>query len=102
MFDIREQYKKEVVPSLTKQFGYKNQLQVPRLAKVVVNMGLGEATANAKVIDSGVKELVSVGSPTWPTTARMAGLRSQRIWCACVCPSGSNRWHAEIRAVIDC
>jgi large subunit ribosomal protein L5 len=60
MIDIREQYKKEVVPSLTKQFGYKNQLQVPRLAKVVVNMGLGEATANAKVIDSGVKELVTV------------------------------------------
>ena len=60
MIDIKEQYKKEVVPSLKKQFGYTNDLQVPRLAKVVVNMGLGEATANAKIIDNGVKELVTV------------------------------------------
>jgi large subunit ribosomal protein L5 len=60
MIDIKEQYKKEVVPALKKQFGYTNDLQVPRLAKVVVNMGLGEATANAKVIDLGVKELVTV------------------------------------------
>jgi large subunit ribosomal protein L5 len=60
MIDIKEQYKKEVVPSLKKQFGYKNELEVPRLAKVVVNMGLGEATANAKAIDSGVKELVAI------------------------------------------
>src|SRR5271170_8458695 len=60
MIDIREQYKQEVVPTLKKQFGYTNDLQVPRLAKVVVNMGLGEATANAKIIDNGVKELVTV------------------------------------------
>jgi large subunit ribosomal protein L5 len=60
MIDIKEHYKKEVVPSLKKQFGYTNDLQVPRLAKVVVNMGLGEATANAKIIDNGVKELVTV------------------------------------------
>ncbi len=57
---IKEHYQKEVVPQLTKQFGYKNQLQVPRLEKVVVNMGLGEATANAKAIDSGVKDLITV------------------------------------------
>jgi len=60
MIDIKDQYQKEVVPALTKQFGYTNALQVPRLAKVVVNMGLGEATGNAKVIDLGVKELVTV------------------------------------------
>jgi large subunit ribosomal protein L5 len=58
--DIKENYKKEVVPALKKQFGYTNDLQVPRLAKVVINMGLGEATANAKAIDGGVKDLVTV------------------------------------------
>jgi large subunit ribosomal protein L5 len=60
MIDIKDQYQKEVVPALKKQFGYTNDLQVPRLAKVVVNMGLGEATGNGKVIDLGVKELVTV------------------------------------------
>jgi large subunit ribosomal protein L5 len=58
--NIKENYKKEVVPMLKKQFGYTNDLQVPRLAKVVINMGLGEATANAKAIDGGVKDLVTV------------------------------------------
>lgn len=58
--NIKERYQNEVVPLLKKQFGYKNELEVPRLEKVVVNMGLGEATANAKVIDSGVKDLVTV------------------------------------------
>jgi large subunit ribosomal protein L5 len=58
--NIKEQYDKEVVPHLRKQFDYKNHLQVPRLEKVVVNMGLGEATANAKAIESGVKDLITV------------------------------------------
>ncbi len=57
---IKEQYEQEVVPHLTKQFGYKNHMQVPRLEKVVINMGLGEAASNAKAIDSGVKDLVTV------------------------------------------
>src|ERR1700677_2298455 len=60
IINIKEQYEKDVKPKLKKQFGYKNDLEVPRLAKVVVNMGLGEATANAKAIDSGVKDLVTV------------------------------------------
>ena len=57
---IKEQYENDVVPHLTKQFGYTNRMQVPRLEKVVINMGLGEATANAKAIESGVKDLVTV------------------------------------------
>jgi large subunit ribosomal protein L5 len=60
MIDIKERYQKEVVPLLKKQFGYENTLEVPRLEKVVVNMGLGEATSNAKVIDGGVKDLTTV------------------------------------------
>ncbi|MBI4533083.1 MAG: 50S ribosomal protein L5 [Candidatus Melainabacteria bacterium] len=57
---LKERYYKEVVPGLKKQFGYKNDLQVPRLEKVVVNMGVGEATANAKAIEGGVKDLTSI------------------------------------------
>lgn len=57
---IKEVYVNEAVPSLTKQFGYTNQMQVPRIEKVVINMGLGEATANAKAIESGVKDLLTV------------------------------------------
>src|SRR6202789_1643788 len=60
MIKMKERYQQEVVPQLKKQFGYTNDLQVPRLEKVVINMGLGEATANAKAIDSGVKDLVTV------------------------------------------
>lgn len=60
MIDIKKRYHEEVVPQLTKQFSYSNHMQVPRLEKVVVNMGLGEATANAKAIDAGAKELATI------------------------------------------
>ena len=50
-------YTKEVVPALVKQFSYKNPNEVPRLEKIVVNMGLGQAVTNPKIIDSGVDEL---------------------------------------------
>jgi large subunit ribosomal protein L5 len=53
-------YQKEVVPALTKQFGYKNPNQVPRLQKVVINMGLGQAVTNPKIIDSAVDELRAI------------------------------------------
>lgn len=54
---MRERYAKDVVPALRKEFGYKNVMAVPRLAKVVVNMGLGEGTQNAKIVDTGADEL---------------------------------------------
>jgi large subunit ribosomal protein L5 len=54
---LRERYVKDVIPALTKEFGYKNVNAVPKITKVVVNMGLGEATQNAKVIDTGADEL---------------------------------------------
>ena len=57
---LREKYQKEVVPALTKEFGYKNVMAVPKIQKVVVNMGLGEATANAKIIDTGADELARI------------------------------------------
>jgi large subunit ribosomal protein L5 len=60
MTRLREKYTKEVVPALTKAFGYTNVMAVPRIEKVVVNMGLGEATSNAKIIDTGADELARI------------------------------------------
>ena len=54
---LRDKYRGEVVPALQKEFGYKNIMAVPKVTKVVVNMGLGEATSNAKVVDTGAEEL---------------------------------------------
>jgi len=57
MSRLKEQYKKEIVPNLIKEFGYKNIMQVPRIEKIVVNMGLGEAIQNVKILDSATEEL---------------------------------------------
>ena len=54
---LRDKYRAEVIPALSKEFGYPNVMAVPKVTKVVVNMGLGEATQNAKVVDTGAEEL---------------------------------------------
>ncbi|HVB37281.1 MAG TPA: 50S ribosomal protein L5 [Vicinamibacterales bacterium] len=69
MSRLRERYQKEVVPALTKEFGYTNVMAVPRIQKVVVNMGLGEATTNVKVIDVANDELARITGQR-PTTRR--------------------------------
>lgn len=57
MASLKEFYEKECVSLLTKEFGYKNVMQVPKLVKIVLNMGLGEAIQNAKALDSATEEL---------------------------------------------
>lgn len=57
---LRDKYTKETVPALRKQFNYTNPMQVPRMRKIVVNMGLGAAVANPKIIDSAVDELRAI------------------------------------------
>ena len=57
MTRMREIYQKEIVPQLMKAFNYKNVMQVPRLEKITLNMGLGEAVQNVKILDSAVEEL---------------------------------------------
>ena len=57
MIRLRDKYRADVIPALQKEFGYKNIMAVPKVTKVVVNMGLGEATSNAKVVDTGAEEL---------------------------------------------
>ena len=54
---LRERYEKEVVPQLMKRFGYKNVMQTPKLDRIVINMGLGEAIQNIKILDSAVEEI---------------------------------------------
>ena len=57
---LRERYRSEIVPALIKQFNYTNRMQVPEVEKVVINMGLGEAVGNIKVIDAAVEELATI------------------------------------------
>ncbi len=57
---LQERYKKEIVPALTKEFSYTNVMQVPRLEKIVINFGLGEATQNPKVIEKTVEHLSAI------------------------------------------
>ena len=54
---LRDRYNQEVVPALKKEFGYTNIMAVPKITKVVINMGLGEATQNSKIVDTGAEEL---------------------------------------------
>ena len=94
---LKDKYTKEAVPALTKEFGYKNVMAVPKIEKVVVNMGLGEATSNAKLIDVGADELSRITGQK-PVTRRskksiaafkvrkgqpvgtMVTLRGERMW----------------------
>jgi len=57
---LKEHYTKNVIPALAKEFGYKNVMAVPRLEKISVNIGLGEATGNAKLMDGAVNELGAI------------------------------------------
>jgi large subunit ribosomal protein L5 len=94
---LLERYRKQAVPALSKQFQYKNPMQVPRLDKIVVNMGLGAAVANPKIMDSAVDELMAIsGQKPVVTRAKkaianfklragipigaMVTLRSVRMW----------------------
>src|SRR5215510_5853000 len=60
MARLKERYQKDVAPALAKEFGIKNPMAIPRLDKIVVNMGMGEAIANAKVLDTAVDELRAI------------------------------------------
>lgn len=57
---LKERYRKEIVPALVKEFKYRNVMAVPRLRKIVLNMGLGEAIQNAKLLDSASRELALI------------------------------------------
>jgi large subunit ribosomal protein L5 len=73
MTRMRERYLREIVPALMRDFGYTNHLAVPRLEKIVLNMGLGEAVQNGKIIDSAVEEMTAItGQKPMVTKAKKA------------------------------
>jgi large subunit ribosomal protein L5 len=97
MSRLKERYDKEVAPALKKEFGYTNVMAIPKLEKIVVNMGLGEATQNAKIIDTGADEVARItGQKPVATRAKksiaqfkvrqgmpigsMVTLRGDRMW----------------------
>ena len=60
MSRLKDRYINDVVPALKKEFGYKNVMAIPKVEKVVINMGLGEATQNSKIADVGADELAKI------------------------------------------
>lgn len=60
MARLKDRYKEQVVPALIKEFGYSNIMQVPKLEKIVINMGVGQATQNPKLLDDAVAELAQI------------------------------------------
>jgi large subunit ribosomal protein L5 len=97
MSRLKDRYENDVVPALKKEFGYGNVMAIPKVQKIVVNMGLGEATQNAKIVDTGVDELGKItGQKPVVTRAKksiaqfkvrqgmpigtMVTLRGERMW----------------------
>jgi large subunit ribosomal protein L5 len=97
MSRLRERYEQDVIPAMKKEFGYTNVMAIPKIEKIVVNMGLGEATQNAKIVDTGADELARVtGQKPVVTRAKksiaqfkvrkgmpigaMVTLRGERMW----------------------
>ena len=71
MARLKEMYQNEIVDAMIKKFGYKNVMEVPKLDKVVINMGVGEARENAKVLDAAIKDLETIaGQKAVVTRAR--------------------------------
>ena len=68
MTRLKETYQKEIVKGMTDKFGYKNVMQVPKLDKIVINMGVGEAKENSKVLETAVKELETITGQKVVTT----------------------------------
>ena len=68
MTRLKETYQNEIVKGMTDKFGYKNVMQVPKLAKIVINMGIGEAKENSKVLDAAVAELEIIAGQKVVTT----------------------------------
>ena len=71
MSRLRELYDNEITKKMTEKFGYKNPMMVPKIDKIVINMGVGEAKENSKLLDIAVKETVSYTHLTLPTNSRV-------------------------------
>jgi large subunit ribosomal protein L5 len=83
MARLQEHYRKQVVPQLMKQFGFESSMEVPRITKITLNMGVGEATADRKIIDNAVRDMIAIaGQKPVVTKARIsvAGFKVRENW----------------------
>jgi large subunit ribosomal protein L5 len=83
MARLQEVYRKQVVPQLMKQFSFSSVMEVPRISKITLNMGVGEATADRKIIDNAVRDMVAIsGQKPVVTKARIsvAGFKVRENW----------------------
>jgi large subunit ribosomal protein L5 len=83
MARLQQYYQKQVVPQLMKQFSFKSSMEVPRITKITLNMGVGEATADRKIIDNAVRDLTAItGQKPVVTKARIsvAGFKVRENW----------------------
>ena len=83
MVELQKHYKKTVVPTLQKEFGYKSVMEVPRVSKITLNMGLGEAVADKKIITNATDDLAKIsGQKPITTLARKseAGFKIRAGW----------------------
>jgi len=76
---LKEKYFREIVPAMTKEFSYRNIMEVPKLEKAVLNMGLGEAINNIKVLDSAVEELALIGAQRPVVTRAKRSIASFKV-----------------------
>ncbi len=79
MSRLKQRYSDEVVPALLKEFGYTNVMAIPKITKVVVNMGLGEATQNAKIVDTAAEELARIAGQKAVVTRARKSIASFRL-----------------------
>lgn len=105
MAQSKEFYKSDVIPALTKQFGYDNPMRVPRITKVVLNMGVGEAVGDKKLLDNAVAEMVMIsGQKPVITKARksIAGFKIRAGWpIGCKVTLRGERMYEFIDRLVD-
>lgn len=91
MSRLKDLYKDEIVDAMVKKFGYKNIMEVPKLEKIVINMGVGEAKDNAKALESAVKDLETIAGQKVVTTKAKKSVANfklregQAICCKLLC-----------------
>src|ERR671939_1688992 len=76
---LNERYHKEIAPAIAKEFGIENPMAIPRLEKIVINMGLGEAIANAKIVDTGADEIRAITGQKPVTTRAKKSIASFKL-----------------------
>ena len=79
MTRLKETYQKEIIDGMVKKFGYKNVMQVPKIEKIVINMGIGEAKENSKVLDAAMNDLAIIAGQKPVTTKAKNSIANFKI-----------------------